>query len=97
MQAAAVQLGKVETLIGIGQYESARLQLRQGPASTIRLELRKFEQDTWPGDPQVTAAVVRGAWQHNHTLVISKHLADALSAFLSSCAPLLASDFHSPA
>lgn len=43
----------METLIGIGQYESARLQLRQGPASTIRLELRQFEQDTWPGDPQV--------------------------------------------
>ena len=53
MQAAALQLSKLDTLIGIGQYESARLQLRQGPASTIRLELRQFEQDTWPGDPQV--------------------------------------------
>lgn len=68
MQAAAAQLGKVETLIGIGQYESARLQLRQGPASTIRLDLRKFEQDTWPGDPQVMCTLLESvcAFERQH-------------------------------
>ncbi len=55
LQAAAAQLGKVETLIGIGQYDSARLQLRQGAASTIRLDLRAYDrsQHAKPGDPQV--------------------------------------------
>ncbi len=57
-QAAAAQLAKVETLIGIGQYDSARLQLRQGAASTIRLDLRAYDrsQHTGPGSPQVKSA-----------------------------------------
>lgn len=52
---AAAQLGKVETLIGIGQYESARLQLRQGAASTIRLDLKAYDRSrhTGPDEPQV--------------------------------------------
>lgn len=56
VKAAAAQLGKIETLIGIGQYESARMQLRQGAASTIRLDLRAYDrsQHTRPGSPQVT-------------------------------------------
>ena len=54
-QMAAAQLGKVETLIGIGQYDSARMQLREGAASTIRLDLRAYDRSrhTSPDAPQV--------------------------------------------
>ncbi|KAA6416666.1 MAG: hypothetical protein FRX49_13365 [Trebouxia sp. A1-2] len=57
LEAAAAQLGKVETLIAIGQYDSARLQLRQGAASTIRLDLRAYDrsQHYGPGSPQPSA------------------------------------------
>lgn len=60
LEAAAAQLGKIETLIGIGQYESARMQLRQGAASTIRLDLRAYDrsQHTRPGSPQAGKAIV---------------------------------------
>ena len=73
LQMAAAQLGKVETLIGIGQYDSARMQLRQGAASTIRLDLRAYDRSRHigPDDPQVTLMaadcisthVVLGFWQ----------------------------------
>ena len=55
LQMAAAQLGKVETLIGIGQYDSARMQLRQGAASTIRLDLKAYDRSrhTGPDEPQV--------------------------------------------
>lgn len=55
LQMAAAQLGKVETLIGIGQYDSARMQLRQGAASTIRLDLKAYDRSRHTGhdDPQV--------------------------------------------
>lgn len=61
LEAAAAQLGKIETLIGIGQYDSARLQLRQGAASTIRLDLRAYDrsQHAKPGDPQAGKAIVK--------------------------------------
>ena len=51
---AAAQLSKVETLIGIGQYDSARMQLRQGAASTIRLDLKAYDRSrhTGPDEPQ---------------------------------------------
>lgn len=58
LQMAAAQLGKVETLIGIGQYDSARMQLRQGAASTIRLDLKAYDRSrhTGPDEPQVRQA-----------------------------------------
>lgn len=59
LQMAAAQLGKVETLIGIGQYDSARMQLRQGAASTIRLDLKAYDRSrhTGPDEPQVGEAL----------------------------------------
>ncbi|KAL3147699.1 hypothetical protein ABBQ32_002444 [Trebouxia sp. C0010 RCD-2024] len=61
LEMAAAQLGKVETLIGIGQYESARLQLRQGAASTIRLDLKAYDRSrhTGPDEPQAGKAIVK--------------------------------------
>lgn len=59
LQMAAAQLNKVETLIGIGQYDSARMQLRQGAASTIRLDLKAYDRSrhTGPDEPQARQAV----------------------------------------
>lgn len=61
LEMAAAQLGKVETLIGIGQYDSARLQLRQGAASTIRLDLKAYDRSrhTGPDEPQAGKAIVK--------------------------------------
>lgn len=59
LEAASIQLQKVETLIGIGQYESARQQLRQGAASTIRIDLRAYDRThTIPDTPQAGKAIV---------------------------------------
>ena len=59
LQMAAAQLGKVETLIGIGQYDSARMQLRQGAASTIRLDLKAYDRSrhTGPDEPQARQGI----------------------------------------
>ena len=75
LQMAASQLGKVETLIGIGQYDSARMQLRQGAASTIRLDLRAYDRSrhTGPDEPQVTQVT---ADLFNMAVLIIHHVAD---------------------
>ncbi|DBB07524.1 hypothetical protein WJX82_004274 [Trebouxia sp. C0006] len=74
LEAAAAQLAKVETLIGIGQYDSARLQLRQGAASTIRLDLRAYDrsQHTGPGSPQAGKAIVQEVESLDTALKLSK-------------------------
>lgn len=74
LEAAATQLGKVETLIGIGQYDSARLQLRQGAASTIRLDLRAYDrsQHNGPGSPQAGKAIVQEVESLDTALKLSK-------------------------
>ncbi|KAL0040799.1 hypothetical protein WJX79_005776 [Trebouxia sp. C0005] len=74
LEAAAAQLGKVETLIAIGQYDSARLQLRQGAASTIRLDLRAYDrsQHYGPGSPQAGKAIVQEVETLDTALKLSK-------------------------
>lgn len=44
-QQVQAQLQKIGLLVGIDQYDSARLQLRQGPASRLRRELRTVAGD----------------------------------------------------
>lgn len=45
MQQIQQQLRRIGTLVGIGQYDSARIQLREGPTSGLRRTLRQTEED----------------------------------------------------
>ena len=48
LQAVQQQMGKVITLVQLEQYNAARLQLREGSASSLRKDLRDA-QDLYPG------------------------------------------------
>jgi hypothetical protein len=41
----ATQLQRIDTLVAIDQYNSARLELREGPAAGLRRDLREAELD----------------------------------------------------
>lgn len=45
LQQIQQQLRRIGTLVGIGQYDSARMQLREGPTSGLRRTLRQTEED----------------------------------------------------
>lgn len=45
MQQIQQQLRRIGTLVGIGQYDSARIQLREGPAGGLRRTLRQAKED----------------------------------------------------
>lgn len=59
LQEVSSQLGKIQTLVGIQQYDSARLQLRQGPSSGLRLQLRNLQANTWPANTQKSAQIIQ--------------------------------------
>ena len=48
LQAASAQLGKVQTLCSIGQFDNARLLLRETPFSRFRQDVREVKADTFP-------------------------------------------------
>lgn len=45
MQQIQQQLQRIGTLVGIKQFDSARMQLREGPTSGLRRTLREAEND----------------------------------------------------
>ena len=45
MQQIQQQLQRIGTLVGIKQFDSARMQLREGPTSGLRRTLRETEND----------------------------------------------------
>lgn len=55
MQAALQQISKVERMVQLEQFSGARLQLREGSASTLRKDLRDAQEFS----PQITDTVRR--------------------------------------
>lgn len=62
MQAALQQISKVERMVQLEQFSGARLQLREGSASTLRKDLRDAQEFS----PQITDTVRRrGRMRHD--------------------------------
>jgi hypothetical protein len=87
MQQIQQQLQRIGTLVGIKHFDSARMQLREGPTSGLRRTLREMENDFVGVSDSVISFDFQASFHGQHAALVCSCATLMMTAGLSPFLP----------